>query len=117
MEQYLTGLTGYLWQHLFAAFGITLHRAFGLAGNLGGVSGEALLFQVANLATCPIPAVFCLRVQLLIDCFAASRLPSPISRVQLCAANALCFSSCGATIVGGLAYRAGLGGQIGFQRR
>lgn len=75
-------------RHLLAALGIALNGAFGLAGGLGGVRGEALglggfaklanlrmlvfayrRLQVANLATCfGAVAVVCrLRVQFEID--------------------------------------------------
>jgi len=56
------------WDDLFAALGIALDDTFAFASGRGRIGGETLgLDQVANLATCPIPAVLCLRVQLQID--------------------------------------------------
>lgn len=72
-----------LFADLLAALGIALDNALGLADWGGRFSGEAGgVWQVANLATCSVPPVLGLGVQLFIDRLAPRRLPGAISGVQ-----------------------------------
>lgn len=79
-----------LFADLFAALGIALNDAFGFAYCCGGVCGKSgRLGQVANLATCSVPAVPGLGVEFFVNCFAPGRLRRPICGGQFGPAQVL----------------------------
>ena len=74
-------------QDLLAALGIATDRAFVLANRGCGRGCERSSGQVVHLIALPIPAVLCLRVQLLVDCLPPRRLLRPVGRGQFSAAE------------------------------